>query len=133
MLTTSDAFAGSVEFQQRYGALSNGDFVNLIYQNILGRAPDQGGYNFWMDKLDRGQMTRGQVMIGFSESEEYRQKSNSEIFVTMIYMGMLRRGPEEDGFNFWVNAMDLNVGNPEIELLLINGFLNSAEYANRFE
>jgi len=45
----------------------------------------------------------------------------------------LRRGPEEDGFNFWVNAMDANVGNPEIELELINGFLNSAEYANRFE
>ena len=122
-----------MEFQRRYGALGNGEFVNLIYQNILGRAPDQGGYNFWKEKLDWGQMTRGQVMIGFSESEEYRQKSNSEIFVTMIYMGMLRRGPEEDGFNFWVNAMDANVGNPEIELLLINGFLNSAEYANRFE
>ena len=133
MLTTSDAFAGSVEFQQRYGALSNGEFVNLIYQNILGRAPEPDGYNFWKGKLDSDQSTRGQVMIGFSESEEYRQMMNSEVFVTMIYMGMLRRGPEEDGFNFWVNAMDLNVGNPAIELDLINGFLSSPEYANRFQ
>jgi hypothetical protein len=39
----SDSFAGSEEFGQRYGTLSNEAFVELIYQNILGRAPDSGG------------------------------------------------------------------------------------------
>ena len=41
--TVSDSFAGSEEFGQRYGTLSNEAFVELIYQNILGRAPDSGG------------------------------------------------------------------------------------------
>ena len=124
----SDSFAGSEEFQQRYGTLSNEVFVELIYQNILGRAPDPGGYAFWVGELNSGRRTRGQVMIGFSESSEYKGLTSHEVYVTMMYMGMLRRGPEEDGFNFWVDYLD--IGNSG--LALIDGFLYSQEYANRF-
>jgi len=68
-------------------------------------------------------------MLEFSESPEYKQKSNNEVYVTMMYVGMLRRSPEEGGFNFWVNYRD--TGNSS--LALINGFLDSQEYANRFQ
>ena len=125
----SDFFAGSEEFQQHYGALSNEGFVNLIYQNILGRAPDPGGYAFWVGELNSGRWTRGQVMIGFSESAEYKGLTSHEVYVTMMYVGMLRRSPEEAGFNFWVNYLDS--GNSG--LALIDGFLNSQEYADRFQ
>ncbi|MFZ9047143.1 MAG: DUF4214 domain-containing protein, partial [Cyclobacteriaceae bacterium] len=33
----SDAFASSGEFSATYGSLSNGDFVDLIYNNLFGR------------------------------------------------------------------------------------------------
>jgi len=125
----SNSFAGSEEFQQTYGALSNEAFVNLVYQNILGRAPDPGGYAFWVGELNSGRRTRGQVMIGFSESAEYKGLTGHEVYVTMMYIGMLRRAPEEDGFNFWVNYLDS--GNSG--LALIDGFLYSQEYANRFQ
>jgi hypothetical protein len=46
----------------------------------------------------------------------------------MIYVGMLRRSPDASGFSFWVNYMDN--GNPGIAL--INGFLGTPEYHNRF-
>ncbi len=69
------------------------------------------------------------MMIGFSESAEYKDLMSSEVYVTMMYMGMLRRGPEQGGFDFWVNYLD--TGNSG--LALINGFLNSEEYANRFQ
>jgi len=124
----SDSFAGSEEFQQTYGALSNEAFVNLVYQNILGRAPDPGGYAFWVGELNSGRRTRGQVMIGFSESDEYEGLTSHEVYVTMMYVGMLRRSPEEEGFNFWVDYLDS--GNSG--LALIDGFLHSTEYANRF-
>ena len=124
----SDSFAGSEEFQQTYGALSNEAFVNLVYQNILGRAPDSGGFAFWVGELNSGRRTRGQVMIGFSESAEYERLTSYEVYVTMMYVGMLRRSPEEEGFNFWVDYLDS--GNSG--LALIDGFLNSQEYANRF-
>jgi len=49
--------------------------------------------------------------------------------VTMMYIGMLRRSPEEEEFNSWVDYLDrVNSG-----LTLIDGFLNSQEYADRFQ
>jgi hypothetical protein len=125
----SDAFAASSEFQQTYGALSKEAFVNLVYQNILGRAPDPGGYAFWVGELNSGRRTRGQVMTGFSESAEYEGLTSHEVYVTMMYIGMLRRSPDEGGFNSWVDYLDR--GNSG--LALIDGFLNSQEYADRFQ
>jgi hypothetical protein len=124
----SDFFAGSAEFQSRYGSLDNAGFVNLVYQNVLGRAPDPGGFAFWKGQLDSGQRTRGQVMLGFSESEEFRALIGPEVYVTMAYMGMLRRAPEPGGFSFWVQYID--AGNSGLEL--IDGFLASPEYRGRF-
>jgi uncharacterized delta-60 repeat protein len=124
----SGYFAQSGEFQSTYGSLDNGQFVNLVYQNVLARAPDPGGYAFWKGQLDSGAMTRGQVMAGFSESEEHRSLSFSEVFVTMAYTGMLQRNVDAPGFSFWVGYLD--AGNPP--LALIDGILLSQEYHDRF-
>jgi len=52
-----------------------------------------------------------------------------EVYVTMTYIGLLRRASEQVGFDYWVNRM----GGGESGQILIDGFLNSAEYAARFE
>ena len=67
-------------------------------------------------------------MLGFSESDEFKAAIASEVYVTMMYMGMLRRGPDNAGFGFWVQYKD--AGNPG--LALIDGFLASTEYKARF-
>ncbi len=69
----SDFFASSDEFRALYANLSNREFVQLVYQNVLGRQPDVEGLNFWTGRLDSGAMSRGTVMINFSESSEYVQ------------------------------------------------------------
>jgi hypothetical protein len=74
LVGVSDAFAGSSEFQSLYGNLGNRDFVRLVYVNVLGREPDQAGYNYWVGLMNRG-LPRGQVMIGFSESQEFRART----------------------------------------------------------
>lgn len=66
----SEAFAQSPEFIDRYGSLDNGAFVGLIYDNVLDREPDEAGLAFWTAELDN--RSRGSLMIGFSESPEYR-------------------------------------------------------------
>jgi len=124
----SDLFAQSVEFRSMYGSLDNAAFVSLLYQNVLGRAPDAFGLTFWKGELDAGTLTRGQVMLGFSESREYKAFVANEVYVTMTYVGMLRRAPDADGFRFWVGYRDS--GNSG--LALIDGFLSSAEYRGRF-
>ena len=68
----SEQFARSAEFTARYGALDAGAFVQLVYRNVLGREPDAGGYAHWAPLVHNGSLTRGQMMIGFSESAEYR-------------------------------------------------------------
>jgi len=46
----------------------------------------------------------------------------------MVYIGLLRRSPDADGFDYWVNRMD----GGDSGQILIDGFLKSAEYAARF-
>lgn len=73
----SQFFAESDEFRQRYGSLTNGAFVDLVYKNVLGRAPDPGGRAHWAGGLDTGKLKRGGVMIGFSESPEFVKKTGT--------------------------------------------------------
>jgi hypothetical protein len=70
LLQVARNFIGSEEFTTLYGAsLSNKDFITRLYANVLDRAPDQVGADWWLDKLDRG-VERAEVLAGFSESPE---------------------------------------------------------------
>jgi hypothetical protein len=124
----AEAFAQSAEFQQRYGSLSNAQFVTLVYNNVLGRAPDSSGQTFYLNQLNTGAMDRGAVMTSFSESAEYVGLSQHEVYVTMIYVGMLRREPDVAGFQYWLGQID--GGTPG--QALIQGFVGGPEYHNRF-
>lgn len=59
---------------------------------------------------------------------EYRAVVVNEVYVTMTYMGMLRRSPDSGGFTHWTGYLD--GGNSAAAL--INGFLTAPEYRNRF-
>ena len=43
--------------------LSNLDFATQVYNNVLGRAPDEAGLNFWVGGLDSGNVTRDQFIL----------------------------------------------------------------------
>ncbi len=73
----SDFFSISDEFNLTYGSLTNTEFVDLIYQNILGRPGEPEGRAFWISELDSGNRTRGNVMINFSEGPEYVVRSQT--------------------------------------------------------
>jgi pimeloyl-ACP methyl ester carboxylesterase len=67
----SSAFLLSNEFKTLYGANpTTGEFVNRLYSNVLHRAPDQGGYDYWVGLLDNHQITARDSLINFSESDE---------------------------------------------------------------
>jgi Ca2+-binding RTX toxin-like protein len=69
-------FVESAEFRNTYGALSNSQFVTLLYRNVLGREPDQGGLSAWSNALDQG-ASRADVVVGFSNSSEFRESTAS--------------------------------------------------------
>ncbi|HEY5801969.1 MAG TPA: DUF4214 domain-containing protein, partial [Burkholderiaceae bacterium] len=71
MTAVARGFIDSSEFRTLYGSsLDNSGFVREMYQNVLHRAPDAGGLNFWINELVTGAVTREDVLIGFSESQE---------------------------------------------------------------
>ncbi|MGN6695886.1 MAG: DUF4214 domain-containing protein, partial [Aquihabitans sp.] len=88
----SSTFAASSEFRRTYGSLSNGAFVDLVYQNVLHRAPDASGRAYWVRKLAAG-ASRGTVMAGFSESSEHVRTMAPTVDAVLLYSGMLRRMP----------------------------------------
>jgi hypothetical protein len=91
--TISSTFAGSNEFKTKYGQLTNAAFVNLVYQNVLGRAGDPGGVSYWTNQLNLGKKSRGQVMVGFSESSEFTRKQKGNIEAAVLYIQLLGRAP----------------------------------------
>jgi Domain of unknown function (DUF4214) len=63
-------FLNSAEFVQRYGtSLSDSDFVNALYRNVLNRPADPGGLGVQLDALAHG-MTRAELLRNFAESAE---------------------------------------------------------------
>ncbi|MEZ5341241.1 MAG: DUF4214 domain-containing protein [Acidimicrobiales bacterium] len=68
----ADVFVTSPEFQQTYGSLNNRQFVDLIYRNVLKRSPDGSGYDYWLSLLAKGKLSRGQLMVQFSDSAEFQ-------------------------------------------------------------
>ncbi|MFC2992530.1 DUF4214 domain-containing protein [Halomonas tibetensis] len=63
------SFVGSKEFSQLHGAIENDAFVDLMYQNVLERAADAAGRDYWIEQLAQGD-SMGAVMVGFTESQE---------------------------------------------------------------
>jgi hypothetical protein len=44
-------------------SLSNAEFATAVYHNVLGRIPEQEGFEFWVDVLDTGARGRDQFIL----------------------------------------------------------------------
>src|SRR5207253_4048283 len=53
-------FIASPEFQSKYGNVDDTQFISLLYQNVLDRAPDDAGLQFHLGELASGQ-TRADI------------------------------------------------------------------------
>lgn len=75
----SQHFLDSTEFNQKYGELDDGSFIDAMYQNVLHRAPDSSGYAAWTEALGQGVFDRAGVLMGFSESLENQQGTADQV------------------------------------------------------
>lgn len=63
-------FLRSSEFTNAYGSDPSADlYVSKLYENILGRAGEQSGIDFWKDQLAKG-ATEAFVLYRFAEASE---------------------------------------------------------------
>ena len=91
--------------------------------------------------LNNGSQTRAQVLRAVAESNEVVNKFQLQNFVTMQYIGHLRREPEDChgspdppncGYIFHYNRFGPGLDPHQVENLITRGFIESPEYRRRF-
>ncbi len=71
LTTIASGFIASKEFEDKYGTNPSYEtYINLLYQNILGRAPDAEGLNYWVSNMQKGIDSPAAVLASFSEGFE---------------------------------------------------------------
>ncbi len=118
-------FTNSNEFKAKYGSLTNRQFVTQIYTDVLGRAADQAGVNYWTGKLDRMEKTKAQVVVGFSESNEYKTKQAQNTDVAVAYIYLMGRAPTTAEAADWVTREKAGTSHAA----LLTELLDSGKYA----
>ena len=77
--TLAFTFARSPEFVERYGLTfnerPNAAFITAMYLNVLGRAPDDAGFAYYLN----GSMTVSQILQGFAQSPEFRDRTDAAV------------------------------------------------------
>jgi hypothetical protein len=67
----ADGFVASNEFKTLYGfAPTSREIVSKFYENVLNRAGETAGIDFWTNVLETKAATVAEVLMGFSESPE---------------------------------------------------------------
>jgi len=97
-----------------------------LYQATLGRAPDQGGLAYWINKLSSG-TSLVDIASGFVNSAEFQSKFGTNVsqstLVTEMYQNVLQRQPDAGGLNYWIDKMSHGMTAAQ----LVTGFTESPE------
>ncbi len=140
------SFTGRQEFRNRYDALTPQGFVDALLERYpvqqittpdpaVAEAEDVTRPKIVLtraelvNRLTSGVLTRAQVLRAIVESDEVGAAEFNRAFVAMQYYGYLRRTPEPDGYQSWLNHL---AANPNDSRTMVNGFMNSPEYNLRF-
>ncbi|HZG54489.1 MAG TPA: Calx-beta domain-containing protein, partial [Pyrinomonadaceae bacterium] len=136
-----DAWVLRQEFVNRYGALTNAAYVDALLVrygltaiNTTDPAAPDGDALVRLTRddlvaaLDAQHMTKAQVLRAIVQSREVDAAEYNGAFVAMQYYGYLRRAPEQSGYDAWLQVITRGDG----YRVMVNGFMNSAEYRLRF-
>ena len=140
----ASGFLASNEFQSRFGgaATPNAAFVDQLYQNVLGRAGEAAGRDFWLNTLNSGAATRADVLVAFSESAENKagtaalvqngiwDRSEAAAGVARLYDTVFGRAPDLAGLTFWKEAIEAGAATLAQTAVAFTG---SAEFRSQYD
>ncbi len=101
-----------------------------VYSDLLDRPGDDGGLDFWSERLKNGYRI-DRMMAAMAGSPEFftLAGSTNEGFVTRLYETILHRAPEPAGLDYWVGQLEAGVqrwkvaqqfsGTPEVRIRLV--------------
>ena len=105
-------------------AKTNEDFVDALYQQVLGRTADADGKAFWASALANG-TSRDELKASFlaaakANNEDLTTFYNAnEQFLSNVYSALLNRGVDNSGLEFWMNLLQNGVSRAEVVASII--------------
>jgi hypothetical protein len=115
-------------FQQTYpSTMTNAQFVNKLFDSA-GLVPFTTERQQIITDMQVGK-TRAQVLREVTEISEFKTREYNPSFVLMQYFGYLHRGPDQGGYDFWLDV--LNNRAPNNYRGMICSFITSREYQER--
>lgn len=91
LLEVAESFIDSEEFSNIYGkSPTNSEFLEGLYENVLGREPDSDGFYWWLTKLNNDPaLSRAQLLVNFSESQENLDETSDLIAQGVAFLPWL--------------------------------------------
>jgi hypothetical protein len=123
-------FVRRAAFQQVYpDSLTADDFVNRLY-DTAGLPLSLTARRQAIEGMRSKKKSRAQVLLDLIETKAFQEREYNSAFVLMQYFGYLRRDPDQDGYDFWLNV--LNNREPGNYHGMVCSFITSREYQERF-
>ena len=131
-LAFAEVWVKRPEFIAKYPLdLSGTKFIDLLLQtaqNSSGVDLSELRATLINDFITYG--SRARIAYLVAENQTFRLAEYNKAFVLMEYFGYLRRDPDENGYQFWLDILNNRV--PNNYRSMVCAFLNSAEYQERF-
>lgn len=128
--TSSPAVAVSAPATQVLGAVRDRraiaeSIVEGLYNNVLNRASDVEGRNFWVNTILADESNLDMVVTGFVTSAEFTARNlDDDEFVALLYKTMFNRAPSASEKNLWMAALNNGASRNSV----VSSFINSTEF-----
>lgn len=131
----AQGFVQRSEFTTRYQANTTASsFVDALLQTVFSAGVDLSSertnlintYNGAGNTVD----SRAAVVRAVADNAVFKQAQYNPAFVLTEYFGYLRRDPDQNGYNFWLNV--LNNADPGNYRGMVCSFITATEYQRRF-
>ena len=92
-----EKLAGDKLFNTSFNSLTDSEFLNETYQSMLRRLPDEGGYEYWLERLENG-TDRAEIMINFYLGDEYNDTNSGIKMIYGMALGINEQLPDSEEF-----------------------------------
>ena len=106
-------------------AKTNEDFVEALYQTILGRPADADGKDTWLNALASG-TSRDELKANFLAAAKANNENlttfynDNQQFLSDVYSALLNRGVDNSGLETWMNLLQNGTSRAEVVAKIID-------------
>lgn len=118
------------------------EFLTNIYKFAFERYPDEGGYDYWLNKLLEKKDITGKFVLYnlmFAEREFSDRNLSDEELIKVLYQIVVNRESDEEGLRFWIGEYnntylpEANGDSYEAQKKIVTRMLYEPEFRNLCE